>query len=548
MIEYEPPAPTTTVETPIAVTDLKPYAYQGQQSVSPWQHTLFDGEKFPGGYGPTLLQHIDYWTLRERSSELFNNNLYARGMIRRYITNIINTGLTPEANPEDILIGMGETALANWSDDVEARHLLWAKNPQACDWMRQNTFGAIQATVKREALIDGDVLVVIRESQRTKLPTVQVIRGNRVQSPLSGDKNVPRGHEVKLGVEFDATDRVVAYWVRQKDGTSKRLAAFGPKSGRRIAWLVFGTDKRLDDIRGQPLLAIVMQSLKELDRYRDAATRKAVISSFVAMFIKKSSDKVGSLPVTGGALAHQQLDGTGVDGQPIKRNIVGQIPGMVMEDLNMGEEPVGFKSDATDTNFGIFEETLVSAMAWCFETPPEIMKLAFSSNYSASQAANNEYRLFLNKEWAGFGDQFCTPVHNAWLINQALLGKIPAAGLLRAWRDPLQQDVFTAWVNTEWYGTVKLSNDIVKTVKGSELLIKNALSTHAREARNINGSKWTTNARKVKRENQILAEAIEPMLKMQQKFGTVEVDAAISAMDTAVLSLVDAAEVVSNGS
>ncbi len=73
----------------------------------------FDGDKFPGGFGPTQLFTADYWTLRERSSQLFTENLYARGLIRRLITNEINTGLTPEATPDEQIIGVAEDSLAD---------------------------------------------------------------------------------------------------------------------------------------------------------------------------------------------------------------------------------------------------------------------------------------------------------------------------------------------------------------------------------------------------------------------------------------------------
>ena len=100
-----------------------------------------------------------------------------------------------------------------------------------------------------EALISGDVLVVIRQSQRTKLPMVQLISGSKVQTPLGGSTNLRKGHEIRHGVELDTVGRVTAHWVRQDDGSSKRIPVIGEKSGRKISWLVYGCDKRLDDVR-----------------------------------------------------------------------------------------------------------------------------------------------------------------------------------------------------------------------------------------------------------------------------------------------------------
>ena len=58
-------------ELVVALNDLPAYRFT-------WDH----GEKFAGGLGPIDVLFTDYWALRARSSELFQRNLYARGLIR----------------------------------------------------------------------------------------------------------------------------------------------------------------------------------------------------------------------------------------------------------------------------------------------------------------------------------------------------------------------------------------------------------------------------------------------------------------------------------
>ncbi len=506
----------------VGVDNLTPFASQGQTITSPWESSIYDGGKFPGGFGPTQLQYVDYWTLRVRCSQLFNGNLYARGLIRRLVTNEINTGLTPEACPDENIIGVPEESLNDWTETVETRFGLWGKNPELCDWKKKSTFGAIQRAARMEALVSGDVLVVIRQSQVTRLPMVQLVSGDKVQTPIGGQDNIRKGHKIRHGVEIDKAGRVVAYWIRQDEGGSKRMPAFGEKSKRRISWLVFGTDKRLDDVRGQPILSIVLQSLKEVDRYRDSAQRKAVINSILAMFIKKTEDKISTLPISGGAVRRDQTTVSDSDGTERKFNITNQIPGLVLEELQQGEEPFGFNSNGTDDSFGSFEEAIISAVAWAHEVPPEILKLAFSNNYSASQAAINEFKIYLNMRWAIEGETFCNPIYVEWLISETLLQKIPAPGLLQAWRDPIQYDVFGAWIATDWYGSIKPSTDMLKQTKGSERLVKNGWSTNAREARVTTGTKFTKNIKRLKRENEQLVEAMRPMLELKAEFTQVE--------------------------
>lgn len=496
--------------------------------VAPFADVYFDGDKFPGGFGPTKLFTADYWTLRQRSTQLFNENLYAKGLIRRLITNEINTGLTPEACPDESVLGLQEDALADWTEDVETRHAIWARTPELCDWKHENTFGALQRIARREALIDGDVLVVLRQSNKTLLPQVQLISGSKVRNPISENVKIAKTHKVTHGVEQDAEGRVVAYWVKQADGSVKRLAARSPRTGRRIAWLQFGTEKRLDDVRGQPLLAIVLQSLKEIDRYRDSAQRKAVVNSILAMFIKKTEDKPGTRPITNGATRRGQATVRDTDGTARRFNLAEQIPGVIAEELQQGEEPILKGGEGTDVNFGTFEEAIIQAVAWANEIPPEILRLAFSNNYSASQAAINEFKIYLNKVWSEWGETFCQPIFIDWLLSEVLKGRIKADGLLDAWRDPTSDDIFGAWVAAEWYGSIKPSTDMLKQGKGSKLAVSEGWSTNAREARGLTGTKFSKNIKRLKRENELKVEALRPLAAFEAEFGT-SVDAVAQA-------------------
>jgi capsid protein len=317
--------------------------------------------------------------------------------------------------------------------------------------------------------------------------------------------------------------------------TSKRIPAVGEKSGRRISWLVYGCDKRLDEVRGEPLLSVILQSLKEIDRYRDSTQRKAVINSLLAMQVTKSDDKPGTLPMTGVATrrdAATPTDGAGVS--PRSLNIASYLPGVVIDEMQTGEEIKLMGGQGTDVNFGTFEESIIQGVSWALEIPPEILRLSFSNNYSASQAAINEFKIYLNKVWSDWGETFCSPIYNEWLLSETLLQKISAPGLLQAWRDPSQYDIFGAWTCTDWYGSIKPSTDMLKQVKGSDLLVAGGYSTRARESRITTGTKFSKNVKRLKRENEQLAEAIRPRLEMEREFGTDQTTNAISALVDAV--------------
>jgi lambda family phage portal protein len=486
-----------------------------------WNVGTHDGGKFPGGFGPTQFLIADYWTLRARSSELFETNLYARGLIRRLVSNEINTGLHLEATPEEKILGREEDSLADWSEDVENRFKLWEKDPWLCDHTEQRSFGSLQSITRAEALITGDVLVTLRQYQPTGLPRVQLISGSAVQTPVGGNLSLRAGSRILHGVELDSQDRQVAYWVRQRDGTSKRLPAYGEKSGRKLAWLVYGTDKRLDQVRGKPILSLVLQSLKEIDRYRDSAQRKAVINSMLAMFIKRTENKPGSRPLSGGAQRRGTETVVGNDGRDRSFRVAEFIPGLVLDRLEQGEEPHGFQPHGTDEKFGDFERAIVQAIAWANEVPPEILMLSFGSNYSASQAAINEFKMYLNKVRTDFGENFCQPIYVEWLLAATLAGKVQAPGLLESWRDSAQYDVFGSWTSCDWSASIKPAVDLSKLVRGYSEMVAEGFITRDRATRELTGTKFSKNIKKLARENVQVAEANAPIQALENPAPTV---------------------------
>lgn len=474
------------------------------------------GEKFTGGLGAPKWIWKNYWELRARSVQLFEQNLYARGMIRRLVTNVIHNGLDLEATPEESVLGLEEGSLDNWTDLVEDHWRIWAMAPGRADAKRLRSFNALQAAIYLEALISGDVLVALIQDRNTGLPRIRVFDGALVQSPPFS--SIRQGNRVDHGVELDGRGRQVAYWVLQDDNTYRRLPAWGEKSGRRLAWLVYGMERREHEVRGTPMLAIVTQSLQEIDRYRDSTQRKAVINSMLAMFIEKNEERMASRPFSnaGGAVKISEAVTTSDDGQPRSFAIQGQVPGMMIEELQVGEIPKAFGAQGTDEKFGDFEEAIVQAMAWHAEIPPEIMRLLFSSNYAASQGATNEFKMAVAMKRGGFADQFNKPVYQEWLVAAALSGRVAPEGVLDSYRDESRYDLFSAWLSSEWVGYVKPSVDIVKTAQGYSKLVEEGVMTRAEMTKEITGGKFKKKVRRLQRENAMLAEAREELEKVKR--------------------------------
>jgi len=331
-----------------------------------------------------------------------------------------------------------------------------------------------------------------------------------VQTPLLRQELAP-GHRIEHGVELDAQGRHVAYWVQQRDGSSKRLPAWGEKSGRRLAWLVYVTDKRVDEVRGQPLLGLVLQSIAELDKYRDSTQRKALINSLLAMWIEKTEERPGSRALSMGAMradATVAKTQSGSDSREFKATQF--LPGMIVEELQVGEKIHLTAGNGTDEKYGEFEAAILQGIAWGFEIPPEVLRLSFSSNYSASKAAENNFAVYLFKARTFFAEQFCQPVYVEWLLSEVLAGNIKADKLLDSWRAPDQYVTFGAWTFADWSGNVKPSVDPVKQVTAYNRAIMRGLIDPATAAREFSGQKLSRNLRALAKYMRALKDAGVP--------------------------------------
>lgn len=507
-------------------------------NVAPAVTSTWTGNKFAGGFGLTKILAPDYWTMRARSEQLFTTNLYARGMIRRLVTNEINTGLWPEAMPDEDTLGLEEGSLDDWSEDVENRFLLWAKTPTACDFKKMSTYNKLQASVRREALVGGDCLVILQQDPTTKRPSVMLVKGDNVRTTAETE---PQGNnKIMHGVEVDTAGRHIAFHIVQENGDPKRVPAVSGRNGRRVAWLVYGTDHRIDTVRGTPLLGLVLQSLAELDKYRDSAQRAAVINSMLAMFVKKTEDKPGSKSVSMGATRRDSVEVEDAStGGTRQLNFSEHLPGTVLEELQVGEEPVAFQPNV-DVDLGKFEEIIISAMAWAHELPPEILKLSFSNNYSASQAAINEFKIYLNMFRTNFGEEFNAPIYQEWIISEALLDKIgQSTQIVEAWKDKANFENFTAWLMAEWSGAIKPSTDILKQAKGYALLLEQGWITNARATRETTGQKFSRNMRKIRRENELLVETKRPLADFEETHPTVTTAISTGKLGDNILLLSD---------
>jgi capsid protein len=457
---------------------------------------VFDGEKFPGGFGITrdyVLNHgIDYFTLRLRCRQLFIENTYFSGIIKRVLRNEIFTGMLPEPTPIGSVLwpnmeeGEQEQEAAKYADTMRESYSLYANDYNVFDYKKQLTFGEYQEAVRQEAMICGDVVVINRINQQTGLPAWDIISGNNIKTPL--EYTIRKGHTITHGVERDAQGRHVAYWTEEfKDGnfTFTRVPVFGEKSGRQISWMVYGGNKLFNEVRGTPILATALYMLRDLDRYRDAELRAAVIGSIIPFFIEKAASTS-----SWGGVINSEIIKKKQGAEPEKKlpPQVNTVPGMIIDNLEPGQTVKAFNPTHPNINFKTFEETIISAICWgCLELPPEIGMLHFSTSYSASRQANNEFEIMLKYRAFKNAKDFCQLIYQEFIIQSVLQGDLILPGFQEVVFNPQKWKARGAWLKCEWTAISRPSVDIQKEAGAYILLLDSMDMTHDQVARRFTG-------------------------------------------------------------
>lgn len=427
--------------------------------------------------------------LRERSRDLYMGAPIGTAAIKTMRTNVVGAGLTLKPNIDYKFLGMTKEEAEQWQDAVKREFGYYADSVN-CDIMRLNNFYELQQLAFLSQMMNGDVFVLLPVRKNKFFIydlRIQLIEADMVTTPNQHITNP----NISAGVEV-VDNEVVAYYIRNcmedytYDTSYTRVEAFGGNSGRKNILHLMNAE-RVGQTRGVPLLAPVIESLKQLERYTHAELVAAVVGGMFTVFVKQTSsaDPIGE---------------AGYDDYDDDEDVNYNMGNGTIVNLGKDEDIEIADPKRPNANFDGFVRSIVKQIGASLEIPYELLMKSFESSYSASRASLLEaWKMFrMHRTW--MANDFCQPIYEEWLSEAVAKGRIHAPAFFE---DPM---VRQAYCKAEWYGASQGQIDPLKEVKASEYRINLGVSTREREAMELTGTEFSSNIEQLKKEDMLMSE------------------------------------------
>lgn len=436
--------------------------------------------------------------LRQRSRDAYMGVPVAASALKTMCTNVIAGGLMPVPQIDLEILRMTDGQAEDMQTQITREFDLWA-DATSCDAERMDDFYGLQKLAYLGTLMNGDAFVLI---QRRELPgqpyklCLRVIEADRVCSPDGYDRLEPcivYGHCVQRivqGVETDETGTVKAYWICSghplaHESTAQawrqwtRVEAYGRETGRRNVLHIM-TRERAGQVRGVPMLAPVLEALKELGRYTDAEVTNAVLSAYFTVFIQSANISDG-IPI-GEMLPPEEL----IDAED--EGTIEMGPGAILK-LKPGENVQFADPKHPNSGYDVFTSAMIGQIGAALEIPPEVLNKKFTTTFSSARAALNEFWRVCEMRREAFVTDFCQPVYEEWMAEAVALGRIHAPGFFG------DAAVRKAYTSCTWNGPARTALNPIQEVNAAKMRVEAGFSTAQDETAQLTGKDYSRNMR-----------------------------------------------------
>lgn len=347
----------------------------------------------------------DLRKIRDRCRELARNNDYAKRFVSIMKTNVIGEiGIQLQAEAKN----------PDGSDDdraneiIEDQWLLWNKKGN-CTVDGKLSFIDCQDLVMESLATEGECLIQLVRNYRNPWGFALKFLDNDMLDEELNEK-LDNGNEIRMGVEVNQDDRIVAYWLWNYN-PNDYLVQNPRKEHRRIdarEILHLFKSQRPGQNRGIPPMATAVLDLKQLDGYIESELVAARVASAKMGFFRSSKG--------------DEYKGEGVEDKYTP--LMSAEPG-TFEQLPEGMEFQQFDPQHPTSQFKDFiKQVLRSVASGTNVSYASLSNDLESVNYSSIRQGALEERHHFKKEQRYIIEHFLQPVFEAWLLFAMTTGAV----------------------------------------------------------------------------------------------------------------------------
>ena len=394
----------------------------------------FDGEKSLGELGPVIKYELDYNKLRLRSWQSLLENDLSKTIFNKYTNWIIGSGLKLQCTPQkEVLQAEGVNIDESFNRIIEARFSVFSKSKKS-SYSGEISLNELSKEAFKNARVGGDVLVIARYNKKLKSVTFQLIDGEQVSSPFNENSF---NNKIKNGIEIDEKGTHIAYHIKKDNLNWERVTAYDEKTGLRMAFMVYGNKYRIANVRGIPAIATSLETLKKIERYKEAAVGSAEERQKIAFFIEHNQFSNGESPLSSqmASLFDANLDENSdipkdSNGEALARTIAA-TSNKNTYNLTQGSTIKQLESK-NELYFKDFYGTNAEIICSSIGIPPNVAFSVYNDSFSASRTATKDWEHTMDVERSDWQEQFYNPIFSIWLHVEVLNNRINIPGYLES--------------------------------------------------------------------------------------------------------------------
>lgn len=384
--------------------------------------------------------------IRARARDLERNSDMARSIIRAYRRNTVGRGFELQAKTSDEKLNSNLESL--WKEWCKARN---------CDVTGQQSFNQILRMAVTRKKVDGGILFKKCYTNDGILPfKLQALEVDELDDSIMVAMHA--GNKVVGGIEYNAYNKPVGYWIRQYSIDGIQLNQPQYFDAKEI--LFYFEKERPSQLREMSDLAATIPRIRDANEFITAVAVKERVAACFAVVVKRMKDYMN------GSVGRSASVSAGGE----RKDYAGKqiAPGMMME-LNPGDEvqviDPGNSGNDANTHLKMQVRLMGAGQGLSYEAVSRDMS---ETNYSSARQGSIEDELTFIEEIEPLMELLMDEIYETFVISAVLAGLVQIKDF---WKNKRK------YLSHEWVASPKKWIDPLKEANANRIAMETGQKT-----------------------------------------------------------------------